>query len=118
MSIVRELLDANLHAVFGNRDASARQAAIDATFTEDVVFTDPDGAATGRAIVEERAAKLLGELPESFAFAEDGIAYLSEDAGALAWTLGPAGADPVARGLDVITVRDGKIATLLTIVNQ
>ncbi len=118
MATVLELLDSNLHEVFGNRDAAARRARIDEVYTDDVLFTDPDGPATGRAIVEERAAKLLGELPADFVFAADGIAYTSEDAGALAWTLGPVGGAPVARGIDVITVRNGRIATLLTLVNQ
>ena len=118
MATVLELLNDNLFRVFNERDAAARQAAIDEVYTVDVVFTDPEGPATGRAIVEERAAKLLGELPADFVFAEDGIAYTGKDAGALAWTLGPAGGEPVARGIDVITVRDGRIATLLTLVNQ
>lgn len=115
---VRELLDANLHRVFDNRSADDRRAVIDEIYTEDVLFTDPDGPVTGRDALEARAATLLGELPEAFAFAEDGIAYTSADSGALAWTVGPAGGEPVVRGIDVITVRDGRIATLLTIVNS
>lgn len=118
MATVLELLHANLHDVFDNRDAAARRARIDEVYTDDVLFTDPEGPATGRDIVEERAAKLLAELPADFTFAEDGIAYLGPDAGALAWTVGPAGGEPVVRGIDVITVRDGRIATLLTIVNS
>jgi ketosteroid isomerase-like protein len=115
MSSVPDLLAANLHDVFGNRDAAARRAAIERTYTDDVVFTDPEGTVTGRDALEAKAAGLLETLPATFAFAEEGRRYAGPDTGALAWTLGPEGADPAARGIDIITVRDGRIATLVTI---
>ena len=47
MSTTAELLTANLHDVFGNRDSAARRAAIERTYAPDVVFTDPEGSVTG-----------------------------------------------------------------------
>ena len=41
MPRVSELLSANLHDVFGNRDPIARRKAIQQVYSEDVVFTDP-----------------------------------------------------------------------------
>ena len=114
MADTRELLTSNLHRVFGNRDAASRREALEATYTDDVVFTDPEGTATGRDALGEKAAALIGGAPADFEFAEDGIAYVGGDSGALAWTFGPAGS-PVARGIDVITVRDGRISALRTI---
>lgn len=114
MSSIQELLDANLHRVFGERDAAARRAAIDEVYTEDVVFTDPEGGATGREALAAKADELLRDLPEAFAFSEDGPRYEGADSGALAWALGPTGS-PVARGIDVIAVRDGRIAELRTL---
>ncbi|MCF3964214.1 nuclear transport factor 2 family protein [Streptomyces fuscigenes] len=111
---VTDLLAANLHEVFGNRDAASRRAAIERIYTEDVVFTDPEGAVTGRDALEEKARDLLGKVPADFRFAEEGRRYASAHDGALAWTFGPEG-EPAARGIDVITVRDGRIATLLTL---
>ena len=115
MPTISELLHANLHDVFGNRDATARREAIERVYAEDVVFTDPEGAVTGWDALEAKAAGLVDDAPESFAFAEVGPAYLGAGSGALAWTFGPEGA-PVARGVDVIEVREGRIASLLTLI--
>ena len=113
MTSVSELLAANLHDVFGNRDALTRHAAIERVYSEDVVFTDPDGTVQGRAAVEAKAAALLAGVPSDFVFADDGERYVATDIGALAWAFGPVGA-PVARGIDVITVADGTITNVRT----
>lgn len=114
MASTAELLHANLHDVFGNRDSATRREAIDRIYADDVVFTDPEGEVWGRDALAEKASALLASLPETFAFAEDGPQYVSESAGALAWTLGPEGA-PAVRGIDVIRVADGQIVSLLTV---
>ncbi len=115
MTSVAELLHANLHDVFDNRDAAARRAAIDRVYTEDVAFTDPEGVTIGREGVDRKAAALLAGAPEDFGFAEDGIPYVGEDIGALPWAFGPAGR-PVVRGIDIITVRAGRVAAIRTLV--
>jgi hypothetical protein len=114
MHTVSELLAANLHDVFGNRDAAARRAVIDEIYSEDVVFTDPEGVVRGRDALDEKARALLAQAGDDFVFAEEGRQYASAETGAMAWAFGPAGA-PVARGIDIITVRDGQIATLVTV---
>ena len=113
MTSVSELLAANLHDVFGNRDPLTRRAAIEWIYSEDVVFTDPEGAIHGRAALEDKAAGLLAEAPSDFVFVEDGPRYAAEDVGALAWAFGPTGA-PVARGIDVITVANETVTSLRT----
>ena len=114
MPTITELLSANLHEVFGNRDAASRRAAIERVYAEDVVFADPEGEVRRWDALEAKAAGLLGGVPETFAFAEAGPAYLGDGTGALAWTFGPEG-EPVARGVDIIEVRDGRIHTLRTL---
>jgi hypothetical protein len=115
MSEVHDLLNANLHLVFSNRDPVERRRLIDEYYTEDVVFTDPEGSVSGRDALADRADALLGAAPSAFRFSEDGPHYEVQDAGALPWVLGPDGA-PVAHGIDFITVRDGKISTIRTLV--
>lgn len=117
MATPRELLHGNLHDVFGNRDAAARRAAIEALYTSDVTFTDPEGTVTGHDALEQKAAALLASAPESFVFARDGVEYTSPDTAALAWAFGPADA-PVARGIDIITIRDGRISALHTLLHE
>jgi ketosteroid isomerase-like protein len=115
MSSVSDLLAANLHDVFGNRDAATRRAAIERAYTEDVTFTDPEGSVAGWDAVEEKARGLLERTPATFVFAEEGRRYAGPDTGALAWSFGPEGGEQAARGIDIITVRDGRIAALVTI---
>ena len=110
---MRELLDANLHRVFGNRDADSRRAAVREVFAEDVVFIDPEATVTGWDELERKAAGLIDGLPASVAFTEVGPHYIGDGFGALAWRLGPAEA-PLAQGVDVITVGDGRIVELRT----
>jgi hypothetical protein len=116
MATVAELLRANVHQVFG-RDSATRRQAIEATFNADATFTDPEHTTTGWDGIEQTAAEFLGNAPEEFVFVEDGLIYVGEDAGALPWAFGPVNA-PIVHGIDVITVRDGKIATLNTLVHH
>jgi ketosteroid isomerase-like protein len=111
---VTDLLAANLHEVFGNRDAASRRAAIERIYTDDVAFTDPEGVTTGWDALEDKARALLDKAPPGSGFTEDGPPYVGPDRGALAWMFGPEG-DPLARGVDVITVRGGRIAAVLTL---
>ena len=109
-----ELLTANLHGVFGERDPGRRRATADATYTEDVEFVDPEETVVGIDALEAKAAALLARAP-GFVFADAGPAYVAGDHAALAWAFGPADGDPVARGVDVITVRDGRISAVRTL---
>ncbi|MEF2977960.1 nuclear transport factor 2 family protein [Subtercola sp. YIM 133946] len=115
MPTTAELLRANLHEVFG-RDASVRRRAIEAAFAPDAVFTDPEHTTTGWDGIEQTAEALLGAAPDDFVFVEDGLVYESAEAGALPWAFGPPGA-PVVHGIDIITVRGGRIASLVTLVH-
>lgn len=117
MATVSELLTANLHDVFGNTDAASRRAAIERTYSPDVTFTDPEGAVVGWDALEQKAAGLLESVPAGFQFVEEGRRYVSETHGALAWGFGPVGS-PVARGVDVIEVRDGVVVALTTVLAE
>lgn len=110
----KELLYANLHEVFSERDPHDRSAAIERTYAEDVTFTDPDGEFVGREALNGQAQKILDRAPEDFVLEEDGPRYVGTDTGVQAWRLGPPGS-PVARGVDILTIRDGRVAALLTL---
>jgi hypothetical protein len=113
MPSVSELLSANLHEVFGNRDAIARRKAIERVYSEDVLFSDPEGTVQGRSAVDGKAAALLAGVPNDFVFVEDGERYVGSDIGALAWAFGPVDA-PVARGIDVLTISGGMVTSVRT----
>jgi hypothetical protein len=111
---IEELMHANLIEVFGERDPALRRAAIERTYTEDVVFLDPDEVVEGHDALDVKAGRLLEGAP-GFVFSPAGPIYVNHDMGYLAWNLGPEGQDPVVRGLDACFVRDGLIAKVYTL---
>lgn len=108
------LLHANLHEVFGERDPAKRRAALERSFAPEAVFADENGEISGLDAISDRAGEILARAPEDFVFTDDGPAYAALDHAALAWRFGPPGGEPVARGLDVLTIRDGLVIRLRT----
>jgi SnoaL-like domain len=115
MPDTKELLHSNLHEVFSERDPARRRAAIERTYTEDVTFIDPEGEFVGRQALSDQAQKLLDGVLAGFVFEEDGPRYVGTDAAALAWRFGPPGS-PVARGIDILTIRDGRVSVVRTLI--
>jgi hypothetical protein len=115
VSQATELLDSNLLEVFSERDPERRWAAIRRTYTEDVTFTDPDGDFVGWKALSDRAQELLDAASPSDVFEKDGPAYVGTDAAALAWRFGPPG-KPIARGVDILTIRDGRVSVVRTLI--
>lgn len=115
MPEMTELLHSNLHGVFSERDPERRWAAIARTYTEDVTFTDPDGDFVGWQALSDRAQELLDGASAGDVFEEDSPTYVGTDAAALAWRFGPPG-KPVARGVDVLTIRDGRVSAVRTLI--
>ena len=50
-----------------------------------------------------------------YVFEEDGPTYAGTDTAALAWRFGPPG-KPIARGIDILTIRDGRVSTVRTMI--
>ena len=115
MPEARELLHSNLHEVFSERNHERRWAAIGRTYTEDVTFTDPDGDFVGWQALSDRAQELLNGASAGDVFEEDGPTYLGTDTAALAWRFGPPG-KPVARGVDFLTIRNGRVSAERTLI--
>ena len=108
---IHELLNRNLQEVFGEGDATRRRAAIEELYAEDCVLYVPPGTFVGRAALDKFAGDLRATHPQ-FVYTPHGEPQALHDAGRLAWGSGPRGEAPDYTGLDVIIVRDGKIATL------
>lgn len=113
-AVVERLMHDNLLEVFGQRDPAKRLEAIRRTYTEDVVFADPDASVQGHEALNAKAQEILDGAGPDFVFAPEGDVYQAHDLGYLAWTFGPEGA-PVARGVDMGIVRDGLLATVYTV---
>jgi hypothetical protein len=111
-----ELLQMN-RDVFSERDPEKRRAAIELTYAEDVSFIDPDGESVGREAINDRAQKILDDATADFVLEEDGLAYVSPDTAVQAWRFGPPGS-PVVRGIDILTVRDGSVSVVRTLIGS
>lgn len=61
--------------------------------------------------MRDGAQKLLDGAPTNFVFEEDGPRYVATGTAALAWRFGPPG-NPVARGIDILTIRDDRVSIL------
>lgn len=109
------LLRENIHGVFGESDAEKRRKNIARLWAEDGVFIDPDGRYEGHAGVARAAEGVAKRFP-GFIFTDYKIqAY--NGIGKLDWGFGPAGAEPVITGSDVLVVKGDKIGALYTFID-
>jgi hypothetical protein len=111
---IRELMLANLFAVFNERDPKRRLDVIARNYTEDVIWSDPDGTIQGHEAMNEQAQKLLDRMPD-FVFSAAGPVHVSRDLGLLNFNLEVPKQPPAVSGVDVALVRDGRIAVLYTL---
>jgi SnoaL-like domain len=102
--------------VFNERDQERRLKAIADNYTEDVIWTDPDGTTHGHKAMNERAQNLLDSNPD-FVFTAAGQIHVSRDLGHLAFNVGVPEQPPAISGYDVALVRDGRIAVLYTLLS-
>jgi hypothetical protein len=112
-----QLLERMVADVFNEHDPDRRAAAIGELFTDDVAFTDPDRTVHGRDGLATVVTGLLAEGAPDFTFTHAGPFRGVGELGMRAWSLGPAGGDAVAGGLDVILVAGGRIAHLWTVLD-
>ena len=108
---IHELLHRNLQEVFGEGDAARRRAAIQELYTDDCVLYVPPGVFIGHDALDKFAADLRATHPH-FVYVPHGAPQALHNAGRLAWGSGPRGEKPDYTGVDVIIVRDDKIAAL------
>ena len=113
---IENLLTRNLLEVFGERDAVKRGSVIAALWAQDGVFADPYGRYVGYAALNDAVSQLHAKFP-GFIFAPIGAPQAFYDVGRLAWAHGPVGELPKVTGLDVVTVRDGRIAALYAFID-
>jgi len=108
---IHELLNRNLEEVFGEGDAARRRAAIEEFYTDDCILDVPPGVFVGHDALDKFAGDLRATHPH-FMYTPHGEPQALHNAGRLAWGSGPRGERADYTGLDVIIVRDDKIAAL------
>jgi SnoaL-like domain len=114
---IYELLRRNLQEVFGEGDDARRLTAIKELYTDDCVLYVPPGVFVGHDALDKFAGDLRATHPH-FAYTPFGAPQALHNAGRLAWGSGPRGEKPEYTGLDVIIVRDDKIAALYVFIDS
>jgi SnoaL-like domain len=110
MPDANELLRIN-HEVTSERDPEKRRSAIERAYVEDLKFIDSAGEVVGRQAFSDRIQKILDDAPADFVLELDGQAYVGPDTAAQTWRFGPPGS-PAVRGMDVLTLRDGRVSAV------
>lgn len=113
---VIELLQRNVRDVFGEADPARRRAAVEELYTDDAVLYVPDDVLVGHDAVDGFAGALRASHPD-FVYTHRGEPQALHNGGIFAWGSGPEGEPPAYTGLDVIVVRDDKIAVLYVYLN-
>ena len=108
---IHQLLLRNLQEVFGEGDPTKRRSAIQELYTDDCVVHVPPGIFVGHDALDKFAGDLRATHPH-FAYTPHDSPQALHDAGHLTWGSGPRNGVPAYTGVDVIIVRDEKIATL------
>ena len=99
------------HEVTSERDPERRLAAIERAYVEDLAFLDSEATVVGRQAFSDRVQTILDDARTDFVLEEDGPAYVGPDTAAQPWRFGPPG-NPVIRGMDVRTVRGGRVTVV------
>lgn len=94
-------------------DASSRRKLVDDLFAPDVAYIDPMAEAHGTAAVDATIGAVQAQFP-GFVFSPIGPVDAHHNQLRFSWSLGPAGAEPVIEGFDVIVTDEaGRITDVL-----
>ncbi len=115
-STVEELIVRTVFGVFGERDATARAAAIAEVYAPDAVLRLGADVVRGTQAIDRHVQTLQDGTP-GFVFSTVGEAEVDGALGTRAWGYGPEGAPPVVTGRDVVRVEDGRIVEALVFVH-
>lgn len=115
--VITGLMEANLLAVFNERDPGRRAEAIATTYADDVRWTDDEGVATGHVELNAKAADLQEKL-QGLHFVKAGMVRQTRGLGFLAWEVRTPDDTTVASGFDVAEISDGRIHRLWTVLNS
>lgn len=107
-----ELID-NYLACWNETDPAARRALIEEHWSPELTYVDPMAQVYGREQLDATIDTVQQQFP-GFLFAAAGPADAHHNQARFTWNLGPADAEPVIVGFDVVvTDADGRIRTVL-----
>jgi len=109
---MNDLVDRYL-ACWNESDSEARRALIARHWSRRPSYTDPLAAVTGREAIEQTIGAVQERFP-GFTFSPVGPVDAHHQQARFTWGLGPADAEPIIVGFDVVVLDDdGRIDTVL-----
>jgi hypothetical protein len=99
-----DLIDRYL-ACWNETDAATRRALVEQTFTADATYTDPLADVRGHDQIDATIAAVQQQFP-GFVFTPGAAADEHHRQARFGWGLGPAGAEPLVEGFDVVLLDD------------
>lgn len=107
-----ELIDRYL-ACWNATDADERRALLDEHWAADATYVDPMADVAGRDALDATIAAVHQQFP-GLVFTPAGPVDAHHDVARFTWGLGPAGAEPLIVGFDVVTTDDaGRIRSVI-----
>jgi hypothetical protein len=108
----------NYLACWNETDAAARRALIDRHWSDNPSYSDPMVQVRGRDALDATIGAVQQQFP-GLVFTPGGDVDAHHDQARFTWNLGPAGAQPLVVGFDVIVAdADGRIDTVLGFLDQ
>lgn len=115
---VADLMLRNLQEVFNERDEAHRLNAVKSLYAREAEFFEGDERIKGHDAISAKVGVLQASFPPSFTFSPTSAPARNHDLGRLTWRLGPAGAPPVATGMDVAIFKNGRIQSLYVFLGE
>jgi hypothetical protein len=114
MESTAQLLEDSLLVIWNDRNAENRAAAMKDIYAADIMFfeTNDGPAIKGHQAINELIVMLQAQWPAEFTFELTAPARVNHQVQHIAWRLGVPGQPPVATGMDVAVVENGRIASL------
>ncbi|MDT4911534.1 MAG: hypothetical protein QOC66_662 [Pseudonocardiales bacterium] len=107
-----DLIDRYL-ACWNETDPTTRRSLIAEHWADDLSYVDPMVEVQGRDALDTTIAAVQAQFP-GFVFTPAGVVDAHHDIARFTWGLGPAGAEPLVVGFDVVvTDVDGRIRSVL-----
>ncbi|MDH6138257.1 MULTISPECIES: nuclear transport factor 2 family protein [Kitasatospora] len=113
MSTLQQLAEQYI-ATWNTADPTERRKLIDTYWAADAGYTDPLVEAAGRDAIDATIGAVQAQFPGlEFSLGEGGVDAHHQQA-RFTWNLGPAGAEPLVVGFDVLVAdEEGRIASVL-----
>ncbi|WP_345954794.1 nuclear transport factor 2 family protein [Mucilaginibacter sp. PAMB04168] len=109
-----KLLEDSLLVIWNDRQAERRLEAMQEVYAADIIFYESNEgpAIMGHQDINDLIAKLQEQWPAEFRFELNRPSLANHQVQHISWTLGIPGQTPVASGMDIAVIEEGKIKSL------